>query len=347
MRLTIKAKLIPTFELVPLLLAVGIFLLLAPDSSQAQAPESFRDAYRRPAEIPFPKANPYTPQKAELGKTLYFDPRLSRASALACASCHNPSFGWEDGKPKGTGDLMQPLRRHSPSILNGAWGEAFFWDGRSWTLEQQALGPITSEAEMNLPLDQLVVRLKNIPGYKQRFDAVFPGEGITGDTVAKAIATFERTIVSARAPFDAWVEGQDDAIPEAAKRGFLLFHTKAGCASCHGGWRFTNDSFHDIGLPDTSDGGRGELFPETPELNHTFKTPGLRNIDQRAPYMHDGSLPTLEAVVQHYGSGIVERPSLSPELPRIVLNKSETGDLVAFLHTLTSRDPPMPVPVLP
>src|SRR5882724_10356732 len=137
----------------------------------------------RPAEIPFPKTNPYMPAKAELGKTLFFDPRLSRVAVEACVSCHNPSFGWEDGRKTAVGDNMLALRRNSPSILNRAWGQIFFWDGRAASLEDQAKGPITSAAEMNMPMGVLLDRLKAIPGYQDRFNAVFPIEGITADNI--------------------------------------------------------------------------------------------------------------------------------------------------------------------
>lgn len=309
--------------------------------------EALKDDYRRPETIPFSQSNPYTPQKAELGKTLYFDPRLSRVGALSCASCHNASFGWEDGRPKAIGDRMEAVGRHSPTILNLAWGELFFWDGRAHSLEEQALGPIEAAGEMNLPLPEMAKRLSAIAGYRDRFDDVFPDKGLTVETVSQAIATFERTVVSGQAPFDAWIEGDETAISEEAKRGFALFNGKMNCSSCHSGWRFTDDSFHDIGLADEADAGRGALFPEVAELRHTFKTPGLRNISQRAPFMHDGSIDTLDGVVRHYASGVVQRPSTSEELSSADLSEDEVADLVAFLGTLTSADRPMAVPVLP
>jgi cytochrome c peroxidase len=319
-------------------------------ASTAQPPvdiAALKSLYARPTEIPFPKDNPYTPEKAELGKTLFFDPRLSRVAAAACVSCHNPSFGWEDGRPTAIGDNMVALRRNSPSILNRAWGQAFFWDGRADTLEAQATGPITSEAEMNMPMDVLIDRLKGIPGYQERFNAVFPGQGITADNIAKAIATFERTIVSGVAPFDRWIAGDDAAITEEAKRGFVVFNTTGQCTACHSGWTFTDDSFHDIGLPASSDLGRAEIVAGVAELERSFKTPGLRNIDQRAPYMHDGSVATLEGVMRHYVSGIVTRPSLSAAIKPVPLSDQDVGDVVAFLKTLTSEDRPMTLPVLP
>ena len=319
-------------------------------ASTAQPPAdiaAMKALYARPTEIPFPETNPYTPAKAELGKTLFFDPRLSRVAAAACVSCHNPSFGWEDGRPTAIGDNMVALGRNSPSIINRAWGQAFFWDGRADTLEAQATGPITSEAEMNMPMDVLIDRLKAIPGYQERFGAVFPGEGITPDTIAKAIATFERTVVSGVAPFDRWISGDEAAISEEAKHGFVVFNTTGQCTACHSGWTFTDDSFHDIGLPASTDMGRASIVAGVAELERAFKTPGLRNIDQRAPYMHDGSVATLEEVMKHYVNGIVQRPSLSTAIKPVPLSDQDVKDVVAFMKTLTSEDRPMTLPVLP
>lgn len=199
---------------------------------------------------------------------------------------------------------------------------------------------------MALTLDKLLQRLKAIPEYKPLFDAAFPGEEISANNVARAIATFERTVVSGRAPFDAWVEGDDKAISESAKRGFVLFNTKAQCSACHNGWRFTDDSFQDIGLPD-DDIGRGKFLENVAKSQHAFKTPGLREIARRGPYMHDGSLATLEAVVDHYNSGGVARVSRSELIKPLGLMAREKSDLVAFLRTLTSDVDPTTLPALP
>jgi len=302
--------------------------------------------YRRPETIPFPKDNPYTVEKAALGKKLYFDTRLSGANLLSCASCHSPAYGFGDGQPRGVGHGMKQLGRRSPTIVNAAFGEIFMWDGRAGSLEEQALGPIKADVEMNLPIDQLMERLKGIPGYAPLFEAAFPGDGIKPETVAKAIATYERTVVSARAPFDSWIGNNERAISEEAKRGFVLFNTKAGCAKCHSGWNFTDHSFHDIGLLD-GDIGRGKFLPSIEKMQHAFKTPGLREIALRGPYMHDGSIPTLEAVVEHYNEGGVDRPSRSELIGPLGLTAQEKKELVAFIQTLTSEHVPTTVPVLP
>ena len=308
--------------------------------------EELKALYRRPDTIPFPKDNPYTLEKAALGKKLYFDTRLSAANLLSCASCHSPAYGWGDGQAKGVGHNMKPLGRRSPTIVNAAFGAIFMWDGRAGSLEEQALGPIRADVEMNLPIEQLMEKLKGIHEYAPLFQAVFPKEGMTPETIAKAIATYERTVVSGRAPFDAWIEGNTKAISEEAKRGFVLFNTKAGCQECHSGWNFTDDSFHDIGLT-SPDVGRAKQLPSVPKMQFAFKTPGLREITRRGPYMHDGSIPTLEAVIEHYDQGGIKRPSLSELIKPLGLTKQESADLVEFMKTLTSDMDPTTVPVLP
>jgi cytochrome c peroxidase len=308
--------------------------------------DALRADYRRPQAIPFPKDDPYTPEKANLGKKLYFDTRVSGHNLLSCAACHNPGYGWGDGQPKGVGDLMHVLGRRSPTIINAAYRQIFMWDGRMPTLEDQALGPIQAEPEMNMSLDELMARLKAIPEYPPLFAAAFPGEGISPKTVAKAIATYERTVVSGRAPFDDWIDGDEKAISEDAKRGFVLFNTKAACNKCHSGWNFTDDSFHDIGLSD-ADIGRGKFLPSVIKMQQAFKTPGLREIGRRGPYMHDGSVPTLMAVVEHYNKGGVERASRSDLIKPLSLTAQEQADLVAFMGTLDSNVYPTAVPVLP
>lgn len=326
---------------------IGILLAMT-IGGQAVATDldALKAQYRRPTTIPFPESNPYRADKAALGKMLFFDPRLSEHQNLSCASCHNPSFGWEAALPASVGSQNTSLPRHSPTILNMAWNaQHYFWDGRAKSLEEQASGPITSTVEMNMPLHDLVRRLQGIDGYQTLFKQVY-SDGITADNIVGAIATFERTVVSGRAPFDAWVEGDESAISESAKRGFTLFNGKAQCASCHGGWNFTDNKFHDIGLP-TDDEGRFKIDPSDTGNLHAFKTPGLRNISQRAPYMHNGSLPTLSAVLDHYVSGGISRPSRSSQMQAISLTPGEIADLTDFLETLQGEDKPMTLPVLP
>lgn len=318
----------------------------ASEGAASADPAKLRPLYRRPDAIPFPVANPYSDAKARLGQVLFFDPRLSLSGAMSCASCHNPALGWEDGLPTGRGEAANTLRRATPTILNLAWGEALMWDGRAESLEHQALGPIQATEEMNLPVPVLVARLSAVPGYGRMFRDAFGREEVTPEGIAAALATFQRTIVSNLAPFDRWAAGEEEAIGEDAKRGFALFNGRANCAACHSGWRFTDDGFHDIGLR-SEDPGRGAHLPDLPAMRHAFKTPTLRNIASRNPYMHDGSARTLREAVLHYDAGFVERPSLSPEVRRLGLTVQEVDDLVAFLRALTSQDDPTPAPTLP
>lgn len=307
--------------------------------------DALKAQYQRPDTVPFPAENPYQVEKAALGKMLFFDPRLSEHQNLSCASCHNPSFGWESPLPLSVGSQNTSLPRHSPTIINMAWGEDYFWDGRATTLEEQALGPIESKVEMNLSLEDLVTRLKGVEGYQTLFAKVF-SDGITANNVARAIATFERTVVSGVAPFDRWVEGDESAISESAKRGFNVFNKEGRCADCHSGWNFTDNSYHDIGLS-TADEGRMLIDDSSEQNRFAFKTPGLRNIKQRAPYMHNGSMPNLNTVVSHYVAGGVERPSRSEKLKPVPLSQQQMNDLVAFLETLQGEDKPMTLPMLP
>jgi cytochrome c peroxidase len=313
---------------------------------QTAAPDVLKSKYQRPSAIPFPSDNGYTKEREALGRMLFFDPRLSSSNFISCSTCHNPAFSWGDALPRGIGHGMKELGRRSPTILNAAWSDALFWDGRARSLEDQALGPIKSPGEMNQDLEQLIYKLGTIPGYVGLFRVAYPGEGLTIPNVAKAIATFERTVVSGIAPFDQWIAGSENAISAQAKWGFLIFNTKARCAVCHQGWNFTDGSFHDIGLP-TTDPGRGQLLPKLVRMKHAFKTPTLRNVDRRGPYMHDGSVRTLAEVVELYDTGGVPRESRSLEIRRLGLTAEEKDALVAFMKTLTSADAPIAVPELP
>ncbi|MEM7057881.1 MAG: cytochrome c peroxidase [Pseudomonadota bacterium] len=305
-----------------------------------------RSDFQRPLEIPFPSDAPYSPLIATLGKMLYFDPRISGAQNMSCASCHNPSFGWEVPVERAVGAQNTELKRHAPTILNLAWVEPFFWDGRARTLEEQALGPITADVEMNAPVEDIVDRLSEIDVYRYGFQRAFPDDGLSQETILTAIATYERTVVSGWSPFDRWVEGEEDAISDSAKHGFELFVGRARCASCHTGWNMTDNQFHDIGLA-TEDLGRAEQEPDNEMARHAFKTPGLRNIAHRSPYGHNGSVYDLEELIRHYMTGGIQRPSLSPNMQPLDLNESEVTDLIAFLNTLTADEAAVPTPILP
>lgn len=316
-------------------------------TAERVASQPFLASYTRPASTPFPEENAYTPEREALGRALFFDPRLSGSGWISCATCHNPGLSWGDGLPRAIGHGMKTLGRRTPTILNLAWGQAFFWDGRADTLEAQALGPIQAAGEMNLDLPTMVARIGAIESYRALFERAYPGEPIAPETVAKAIATFERGIVSPTAPFDRWLAGDEAAISPEAKRGFVVFNTKGACAKCHSGWRFTDDSFHDIGVVG-DDIGRGALLADIPAVQHAFKTPTLRDADRRGPYMHDGSVATLEGVIDFYDrGGVAARASLSNDLKPLGLTGEEKRQLIAFMGTLTSPAGPVHVPALP
>ncbi len=322
----------------------GMALAAAP--APAQSLDALKQQFRRPLTIPFPANAPYSLQMATLGKKLFFDPRLSGARNVSCVTCHNPSFGYAAPVDRAVGAANEKLPRHAPTALNAAWVAPLFWDGRAATLEEQAAGPVTAPAEMNMSFEQLVPELKAIGEYNQWFEHLFPGTGVTRENILTAIATYERTIVADWSPFDRWVEGDESAIGDSAKRGFALFAGKAQCAACHTGWNLTDNKFYDIGLP-SDDIGRGKIEPENPKAQYAFKTPGLRNLTQRAPFGHDGSQDTLELIVRHYEAGGIQRPSLADAMKPFTLTDSERQDLVAFLRTLTAEKSETPVPVLP
>ena len=307
----------------------------------------WREKYRRPAEIPFPDSNPYSDAKSRLGRMLFFDPILSGSKVRSCATCHNPALSWTDGQPRAIGEKQVPLPLRSPTLLNVAWTPKLGWDGHFRNLEAVAFGPITAAANMNLPEKILIERLSAIPGYRAAFDTAFGKGAINKTKVELALATFERSIISGEAPFDRWIKGDETAIDMAARRGFDLFNSKAHCASCHSGWAFTDGSFHDIGTAKNDDIGRGRLFPTSVKLRYAFKTPTLRDITRRAPYMHDGSVATLQDVIDLYNRGGIARPSRSELIFPLGLSDDEKADLIAFLSTLNGAPQPMFVSELP
>jgi cytochrome c peroxidase len=308
---------------------------------------ALRAQYRRPADIPYPKDDPYSRAKYALGRTLFFDPIVSAAKVRSCSTCHNPGLSWADGQPRAVGENQKALPLRTPTLLNVAWTPKLGWDGHFGGLEGGAVIPITSADIMNLPFETLVERLTAIPGYAKAFDAAFGKGDISQHKIEQALATFERSIVSDEAPFDRWIRGDETAIDAAAKRGFALFNGKANCAACHGGWVFTDVSFHDIGVAKDDDIGRGRLFPTSVKLQYAFKTPTLRDVARRGPYMHDGSVATLEDVIDLYDRGGIDRPSRAEEIHPLGLTEGEKADLIAFLDTLSGAAAPVLVPALP
>jgi len=302
--------------------------------------------YLRPNSVPAPKENQPNADRISLGKSLFFDPRLSGSNWISCSTCHNPALGWSDGLPKAIGNGQKELGRATPTILNTAYNPHQFWDGRANTLEEQALGPIGAAGEMNQDLTELVTELKGIEGYKTMFNKAYPGEGISKETIAKAIASFERTVVSSESRFDRYVKGDKKALTKAEQKGFSIFEGKGRCASCHSGFNFTDNRFHNIGLKNDTDPGRAGVVSDK-SLTGAVKTPTLRDIAITAPYMHNGSLKSLEEVVDHYDQGGESTSNLSPLMAKLNLTKAEKSDLVAFMKSLTSEKSDVSVPRLP
>jgi cytochrome c peroxidase len=321
------------------------FTLIAADGTETLAALKMR--YRRTAKIPYPENNPYSKAKAELGKTLFFDPIMSGSKKISCATCHKPNLAWGDGLPHAIGADPKGLLIRSPTLVDVAFSEPLGWDGKFADIESVTFSPITSPSNMNMPEDQLIGRLQAIPGYQHAFKRAFGDKKIDRERVEMALATYERTIVAGRASFDRWIMGDNHAISAQAKRGFVIFNGKAHCADCHSGPSFTDGSFQDIGIGVGEDIGRAKFFKNSEKLRYAFKTPTLRDVAKRAPYMHDGSIPTLEAVIDHYNKGGIDRPSRSPSIKPLFLTKDEKADLIAFLKTLTGTSPPVKLPVLP
>jgi cytochrome c peroxidase len=285
-------------------------------------------------DIEYPDDEAPSDMEVMLGKTLFFDPRLSINQIQSCASCHNPDLGFGDGMAKGVGAMGGNLGRNTPHLYNLAFSNAMFWDGRMTTLEQQALGPIEAEGEMNMPLDKLIPRLKKVPYYQNTFNAVYGKNGVNKENIGRAIAAFERTIISSNSPFDRFINGDKAAMSAAQIRGMALFEGKGNCIACHDGANFTDDSFHNIGVGD-KDKGRAAVTGEKLMLG-AFKTPGLRNTLLTAPYFHDGSAASLEEVVELYNIGGMNKNNLDKLIKPLNFSQQEKFDLIAFLGALTS-----------
>lgn len=300
------------------------------------------NAPRGLASVPIPKDNLQTAEKIELGKQLYFDKRLSADNTVSCATCHDPKLGWSNGDKTAVGVGGQRGGRSAPTVLNSAYQQFQFWDGRADTLEAQALGPIANPIEMNLPIEKAVEKIGAIQGYQEQFQKVF-GQPVTADGIGKAIAAFERTILSGDAPYDHFKAGDENALSAQAKEGMKLFFGKARCSSCHVGPNFTDNGYHNLGInfnAEQQDLGRfvvSKLAGDTA----TFKTPSLRDIARTAPYMHDGSLATLEDVIAYYNEGGTANDFLDEEILPLKLTPEQQTALVVFLKEgLASRSYP-------
>jgi cytochrome c peroxidase len=291
--------------------------------------------------VPVPDSNPLTPAAVALGERLFFDPGLSADGTVRCASCHMPEHAFSDTARISQGVYGRQGERNAPALINRGYGRAFFWDGRAATLEAQALHPIRDSLEMGQPIPALVERLRSDRSYRSSFSRAFGRAGIDSQTVARAVASFVRTLRSGNAAIDRWRDGDTTALSPSARRGLALFTGPANCVSCHVGPNFTDEAFHNTGVSTRSvryagrvDSGRARVTRHAGDLG-AFKTPTLRDVAHSGPYMHDGSLATLEDVVAFYDSGGVANPQLDAEIRPLSLTAEERRDLVAFLRALT------------
>ena len=284
-------------------------------------------------DIEYPDDEPPSQAEIDLGKTLFFDPRLSVNEMQSCATCHNPDLGFSDGMEKSMGTMGNRVGRNAPHLYNLAWNFLHFWDGRAASLEEQAFGPIEAAGEMNMTLDKLLPKLQSVPYYKETFNKVYGIATINKESIGKAIAAFERSIISDNSSFDQYIAGNLSAMSPSAVRGMELFKGKANCVECHDGANFTDNSFHNIGVKG-DDLGRGPIAGDK-SLNKTFKTPGLRNILFSAPYMHDGSEKTLAGVVRFYNRGGDAKEGIDKLMKPLELTEQEINDVVAFLGALS------------
>jgi cytochrome c peroxidase len=293
---------------------------------------ALRTQFRRPA--PRAAVSGTEAHRVGLGRDLFFDTRLSGKGDLSCGSCHDPRFGWTDTTPTAIGTGGKVLGRRTPTLFDLADAPLLFWDGRAESLEDQAMMPVKNPGEMNLDIEVLRGRLAGSPQYRAPTAAAFGDSLLTPERAAVAIAAFERTISSPMSAFDRWTQGESNAISDEAKRGLLLFTGKAKCSACHSGWRFTDDGFHDIGLV-TQDRGRGAILTDIDAVQYAFKTPTLRGVVNRGPYLHDGSEKDLTSVIAFYNAGgRAQRPSVSAEIKPLQLSRREQQQLLAFLTTL-------------
>ncbi len=303
-----------------------------------------------------PKDNPLTRSKIALGKLLFFDKRLSRDGSIACGSCHQPHRAFTDGRVLPTGINGQTAKRNVPTLLNLVYGSAYFYDGRATSLEEQALIPLQSHAEMGNTLDRVVATLSAISGYRARFKAAFGDRAITPDRIAKALAAFERVLISGESPYDLFeYGGPKGSMSQSALRGLRLFRAKARCTHCHAGFNYTDEDFHNIGVGwDRADFSTYEKtgniddikgvdpgrYAHTKKPQHfgAMKTPTLREIARTAPYMHNGRIKTLKEIVEFYDKGGIANPFLDELIAPLDLTDAEKRDLIAFLKALNGSN---------
>ena len=291
-----------------------------------------------------PEDNPLTKEKVELGKLLFFDKRLSANDTIACASCHMPSLAFTDGQPVSTGIHGQKGGRSAPTAINRAFSSAQFWDGRTATLEEQSVGPFANPVEHGFKdHDELVAKVKSIAGYGPLFERAFGSPAITTDLIGKAIASFQRTLLSGNSDYDRFTLGNEEqALSANAQNGLRVFVGKGQCLRCHFGFNFADERYHNLGAgwdkksKSFDDVGR-QAVTNKPEDMGAFKTPTLREIAKTAPYLHDGSLATLREVVDFYDQGGIPNPQLDPVIKPLKLTEQEKKDLVEFMESLNGE----------
>jgi cytochrome c peroxidase len=313
--------------------------LVAARAQQAISPAAFRPELPLGLDLymPVPEDNPLTPERVALGRKLFRDPILSRDRSLACTGCHVPEHAFTDGRSVSVGVFGRTGERNVPALLNRSWGRSFFWDGRTKTIEEQVVQPVVNPVELDLTLEEAVARLAADAQYAQEFAAAF-GREVNAEDLARALAGYVRTILAGDAPIDRYYAGHRDALSPAARRGLDLFRGKANCTACHLGPTFTDEQFHNTGIAwrDGSLRDLGRYLVTKNEFDRgAFKTPSLREVARTAPYMHDGSLATLEAVVDFYDRAGNRNPHIDPELRRLWLSEDEKKDLVEFLRSLS------------
>lgn len=325
-----------------------LLLIAAADGPVPMGPFVLRYPASFGGRFSVPTDNPTTQEGVYLGRMLFYEPHLSANGRVSCASCHQPERAFTDGRALSIGVSGKPTRRNAMSLTNLLWVRRFFWDGRASNLEEQALVPLTHADEMGMQPGQAAQVLQHSDVYPALFQRVFGSDTITDARIGKAIAQFERTLISANAPYDRFLQGQY-VLSESEKRGLALFTNapspKRGirggnCAHCHGGPKLYQELFHNNGLDrQATDSGRQAVTGLA--LDHgRFRVPTLRNIALTAPYMHDGRFATLLSVLDHYSDHVQTSPTLSHELipsqsGGLQLTVSEKRDLLAFLHLLT------------
>lgn len=302
-----------------------------------------------PTAVPIPATNLNYAAKIKLGEQLFFDGRLSKNNAISCGFCHTPGFGFADPKQTSLGVDGKLGGRQAPTVYNTAFNPVQFWDGRAGSLEEQAIAPIINPVEMAETYENVVKKLNQHKGYRDQFQAVF-GTGVSVQGIGEAIAAYERTIISTNSAFDKFILGDKSAMGEEAKRGMALYKGKARCILCHNGPNFTDNKFHNLGVPQVGPMKEdlGRYYVTRQEWDRgAFKTPTLRSIIKTAPYMHDGAFKTLEEVIDFLNEGGGPNSHLSPLMKPLGLNAQEKTDLIAFLNALTGEETPFEFPKLP